>query len=86
MGSFFIDCILYFHPFERLNCTWKREKSPIYAAYQIMWGHKYHNYYKLTCEEFLIPLYQIIFLEEYKYLSEGALESIKEFRDYFFSE
>ena len=86
MGSFFIDCILCFRPFERLNYTWKGEKAPIYAAYQILWGHKYHNYYKLICEEFLIPLYQLIFLEEYKCLSEGTRESIKEFEDYFFSE
>ena len=86
MGSFLIYCILCFHLFERLNCTWKGEKAPIYASYQILWGHKYHNYYKLICEEFLIPLYQLIFLEEYKCLSKGALESIKEFRDYFFAE
>ena len=34
----------------------------------------------------MIPLYHLIFLEEYKCLSKGSLESIKEFRDYFFSE
>ena len=33
----------------------------------------------------MIPLYQLIFLEEYKCLFEGARESIKEFGDYFFS-
>ena len=33
-----------------------------------------------------MPLYQLIFLEECKCLSEGALESIREYRDYFFSE
>ena len=48
MGSFFIDCILSFHPFEKLCCTWKGGKTPIYAAFQIPWGHKYHNFYRLT--------------------------------------
>ena len=81
-----IDHILCRHAFERLKCTWKGRKSPIYTAYQILWGHKYHNHYDLICEEFLIPLYQLIFLEEYKCLFEGARESIKEFGDYFFSE
>ena len=81
MGSFLIDCILCLHPFERIKCTWKGGKAPNYTTYQILWGHKYHNHYDLICEEFLIPLYQLIFLEEYKFLSEGARESIKDFRD-----
>ena len=81
MGSFLVDCILFFHPFEKINCTWRGEKDPIYVSYQIPWAHKDHNYYKLVCEEFLMPLYQLIFLEEWKCLSEGALESIKEFED-----
>ena len=50
-----------------------------------MWAHNYHSHYKLIYEEFLMPLYQLIFLEECKCLSEGALESIEEFGDYFFS-
>ena len=50
MGSFFIDYILIFHPLEKLNCTWKGGKTPIYVAYQILWGHKYQNFYKLICE------------------------------------
>ena len=33
-----------------------------------------------------MELYQLVFLEECKCLSEGALESIKEFGDYLFSE
>ena len=33
-----------------------------------------------------MPLYQLVFLEECKCLSEGALESIKEFGDYLFFE
>ena len=33
-----------------------------------------------------MPLYQLIFLEECKCLSKGALASIKYFGDYFFSE
>ena len=33
-----------------------------------------------------MPLYQLVFLKECKFLSEGSLESIREFGDYFFSE
>ena len=32
-----------------------------------------------------MPLYQLIFREECKFLSESALYSIREFGDYFFS-
>ena len=46
-------------------------------------SHKYHNHYQVICEEFLIPLYKLIFLEECPCLSEGALESIIEYGDYF---
>ena len=86
MGSFMINCILCFHPFEKLNWKWKEVKAPTYTAYHILWAHKYHSYCKLICEEFLMPLYQLIFLQECKCPSEGALESIREFGDYFFSE
>ena len=57
MSSFLVDCILYCHQFERLNCTWKGGKAPIYTYYQILGSHKYHNHYKMICEEFLMPLY-----------------------------
>ena len=80
-----IDFILCFHPFENLNYTWKGGKAPIYASYHIPWARKYHSHYKLICEEFLIPMYQLVFLEECKCLSKGDLYSIKEFGDYFFS-
>ena len=71
MGSFLIDCILLLHPFENLKCSWKEGKELFYATYHILWAHKYHNFYNLICEEFLMPLYQIIFLEECKCMSEG---------------
>ena len=63
MGTFLVDCILCFHPFEKINYKWKEGKAPIYAAYQILWAHKYHSHYKLIYEEFLMPLYQLVFLE-----------------------
>ena len=86
MSSFLIDCILYRLRFEKLNCVWKEGKTPIYVANQILGAHKYHNHYHLICEEFIRPLYKLIFLEECPCLSEGAVESIKEYGDYFFSE
>ena len=86
MGSFLINSILCLHPFEKLNYSWKEGKAPIYTGYQLLWDHIYHSSYKLICEEFLMPLYQLIFLEECKCISEGALEAIREYGDYFFSE
>ena len=50
-----------------------------------MGAHKYHNHKQLICEEFIRPLYQLIFLEDCPCLLEGALESIKEYGDYFFT-
>ena len=47
---FLIDCILYCHRFEKLNCVWKGGKSPIYTTYQILGAHKYHSHYQLICE------------------------------------
>ena len=69
MGSFLVDCMLCFHLFERLNYKWKGGKAPIYTLYQILWAHKYHSHYKLICEEFLMHLCQLVFLEECKCLS-----------------
>ena len=85
MPSFLVDCILYRHQFEGLKCTWKGGKAPIYTAYHLLGSHKYHNHYQVICEEFLMPLYKLIFLEKCLCLSKGALESVKEYGDYFFS-
>ena len=40
----------------------------------------------MICEEFLIPLYEIIFPKEPKYLSHNAMEVISEYGDYYFSQ
>ena len=36
MPSFLVDCILYHHRFEGINCTWKGGNTTIYTAYQIL--------------------------------------------------
>ena len=74
MSSFLIDCILYRHRFEKLNCVWTEGKAPIYVAYQILGAHKYHNHYQLICEGFIRPLYKLIFLEDCSCLLEGAID------------
>ena len=81
MGSYLIDCILCLYTFLKLNCSWNESKTPIYTAYHILWAHKYHKFYKLICKELLIPLYQLIFLEECKCMSKGSLEVISEYGD-----
>ena len=86
MGSFLINSILFLNPFERLNYSWKEGKSPIFLAYQLLWTHKYHISYKLICEEFLMPLYQLILLEECKCMYDGSWDAIMEYGDYLFHE
>ena len=86
MYSYLIDCILARHPFPKLGCIWNRVESLIYVAYQIMWAHKYASYYNLICQEFLMPLYQIIFHEELNCLSENAMVVISKYGDYYFSQ
>ena len=63
MTSSLMDCILYRHKFEKLNCVWKEGRAPIYIAYQILGAHKYHNHYQLICEEFIRPMYKMYFLK-----------------------
>ena len=61
MGSYFIDCILCIHPFPKLNCDW--DPTPVYATYHILWAQKYASYYKMIREDFLMPLYELIFVK-----------------------
>ena len=69
MGYYLIDCILCLHQLPNLNCYWDPTKTVVYATYQILWFHKYASYYKMICEEFLIPLYELIFVKEPECLS-----------------
>ena len=85
MSSSLIDCILCKHPFAKLGCIWTQTESPIYVAYQILWAHRYAGFYKLICEEFFMPLYEMIFLKEPNYLSNNSMEVINEYGDYYFS-
>ena len=85
MGSYLIDCMLFLHPFPKLNCDWDHTKTPVYATYQILWAHKYSSYYNLVCEEFLMPLYELIFVKEPNCLIQGAMEVICVYGDYYFS-
>ena len=55
------------------------------VAHQILWVHKYSSFYKLICEEFLMPLYELIFLKESNCISESAMGVICEYVDYYFS-
>ena len=64
MSSVLIDCILCTHPFPSLKCQWDKDKSLVYVAYQLLWAHKYFSHYKSICEDFIMPLYRLIFLSE----------------------
>ena len=85
MASYLIDCIMCRHLIPNINCDWDYTKTPIYVGYQILWAHKYSRFYKLICEEFLMPMYELIFLKESNCMSESAMKVICEYRDDYFS-
>ena len=59
---------------------------PIYSVYKPLWAHKYHSHYREVYEQFIMPLYTLIFLKEYDYISEEALQVIEEYADYYLTE
>ena len=86
MSYYLIDCIMCRNPFSKLGYIWTQTESPICVSYQILWAHKYAGFYKLICEGFMIPLYELIFLKESNYLSNNAMEVISKYGDYYFSQ
>ena len=56
MGSYLIDCILCMYPFPKLTVAGTKPRHPS-ILYHILWAHKYHSFYKLICEEFMMPLH-----------------------------
>ena len=79
MSSILIDCILCTQSFPALRCNWEKDRTPVYAAYKLLWAHKYHSYYREICDHFIIPLYTLIFLTECNCMFEEAFEVIQEF-------
>ena len=48
----------------------------MYVAYKLFWAHKYYSRYKEICENFIMPLYTLIFLVECNCMSEEALKVV----------
>ena len=79
MSSILVDFILCNQTFPGLRCIWDRKRMPVYAAYKPLWAHKYHSHYQEICEQFIMPLYTLIFLKECDCMSEEALQVIGEY-------
>ena len=58
----------------------------MYAAYKLFWAHKYYNHYKEIWENFIMPLYTLIFLAKCNYMSEEALEVVQNNGNYYLTE
>ena len=86
MSSFLIDCILCTQPFPTLKCQWDKTKTPVYAAYQLFWAHKYFNHYKSICEDFIMPLYRLIFLSKCDFMLEETLTIVQDNGHYYLTE
>ena len=86
MGSILIDCILCMQPFPALKFQRDKDKSPVYAAYQLLWAHKYYNHYKNICEDFIMLLYTLIFLVECNCMYGEALKVMQDNGHYYLTE
>ena len=86
MSSSLIDCILCHQPFPVLQCVWDKDRMPVYAAYKPLGAHLYHSNYREVCEQFLMPLYALIFQKECDCMSEDAMQVIDEYGEYFLTE
>ena len=86
MSSILVDCILCTQSFPALRCNWDREKTHVYTAYKLFWAHKYYSHYKEICEHFIMPLYTLIFLTEWKCMFEEAFKVIEEHGSYYLTE
>ena len=86
MSSILIDCILCTQPFPTLKCQWDKDYAPVYAASKLFWAHKYYNHYKDICENFIMPLYTLIFLAKCNCMSEEAVKVVQEHGSYYLTE
>ena len=57
----------------------------MYSAYQILWAHRYHSFYKRVFEKLMMPLYKLFFLKECHCLSEEELEVVVEYGEFLVS-
>ena len=58
----------------------------MYAAYKLLWDHKYYNYYKEIYEHLIMPLYTLIFLEECNCMSAEAFKAMQEYGNYYLTQ
>ena len=58
----------------------------MYASYQVFQAHKYYSHYKDIFENFIMPLYTLIFLVECNCMSEEALKFVQEHKSYYLIE
>ena len=86
MSSILIDCILYTHPFPALKCQWDKYRAAVYAAYKLFWDHKYYSHYKDICENFVMPLYTLIFMVKCNCMSEESLEVVQNNENFYLTE
>ena len=86
MSSVLIDYILCTQSFPAQKCQWNKAESPVYVAYQLLWAHKYFNHYKSIFEDFIIPLYRLIFFAECDCMSEESLKVVQDNGYYYLTE
>ena len=86
MSSILIECILCTQPFPVLKCQWDKDLAPVYAAYKLFWAQKYYSHYKEICENFIMPLYTLIFLTKCNCMSDESLEVVKSNENYYLTE
>ena len=69
-----------------LKFYWDKDRALEYTACKLFWAHKYYTYYREICENFIMPLYTLIFLEECNFMLEEAFKVMQELGIYYLTE
>jgi hypothetical protein len=61
MTSYLLDVMCIYHTYPQIGWVWKPSDPPIHIYNKVLWEHKYCFEYQKICNNFLIPLYHLIF-------------------------
>jgi hypothetical protein len=77
MASYLMDVICATNVFLGVNLSGHISESPVHVYCQVLWENKYKRHYAMICDQFLAPLYQLIFCKECPRLTKEAMKLIR---------
>jgi hypothetical protein len=63
MSLYLLDIMCSVHAYLEMGWAWKSSDPPIHVYYKILWEHKFCCEYQRICDQFFIPLFQLLFCE-----------------------